>query len=126
MATAKKAHLGFIGAGWWATANYLPLLARRDDIELTAVCRLGQAELQQVKHRFGFQFATESAEELFNYPGLDAVFVVSHTRPYGNARERAPLAYPPRASRGFPFFLSRVGPARHITPYGRFPVRKPR
>jgi len=43
MAT-KKARIGFIGAGWWATANYLPLLAKRADVELTAVYRLGQAE----------------------------------------------------------------------------------
>ena len=27
MTTTKKARLGFLGAGWWATANYLPLLA---------------------------------------------------------------------------------------------------
>ena len=37
----RKARLGFIGAGWWATANYMPLLAARDDVELAAVCRLG-------------------------------------------------------------------------------------
>jgi predicted dehydrogenase len=65
----------------------MPLLGGRDDVELTAVCRLGQAELQQVKHRFGFKFATESAEELVNYPGLDAVFVVApHTLHYAHAR----------------------------------------
>jgi predicted dehydrogenase len=87
MTATRIAHLGFLGAGWWATANYLPLLAKRDDVELTAVCRLGQAELQQVKERFGFRFATESAEELVNYPGLDAVFVVSpHTLHYEHAR----------------------------------------
>src|SRR5262245_37750365 len=86
MAT-KKARLGFIGAGWWATANYMPLLAKRDDVELTAVCRLGKAELQKVKDKFGFRFATESAEELVNHPGLDAVFVVSpHTLHYEHAR----------------------------------------
>src|SRR5262245_21809019 len=86
MAT-KKARLGFIGAGWWATANYMPLLAKRDDVELTAVCRLGKPELQQVKDRFGFRFATESAEQLVNYPDLDAVFVVSpHTLHYEHAR----------------------------------------
>jgi predicted dehydrogenase len=83
----KTARLGFIGAGWWATANYMPLLAKRDDVELTAVCRLGARELRQVKERFGFRFATESAEELVNYPGLDAVFVVSpHTLHYEHAR----------------------------------------
>jgi predicted dehydrogenase len=82
-----KARLGFIGAGWWATANHMPVLAARDDVELTAVCRLGTAELQQVKDRFGFRFATESAEELVNYPGLDAVLVTSpHTLHHAHAR----------------------------------------
>jgi predicted dehydrogenase len=87
MSMTRKARLGFIGAGWWATANYMPLLAQREDVELTAVCRLGQAELQQVKDRFGFGFATENAEELVNYPDLDAVFVVSpHTLHHAHAR----------------------------------------
>jgi predicted dehydrogenase len=25
----KKARIGFIGTGWWATANHLPLLKQR-------------------------------------------------------------------------------------------------
>lgn len=85
--TTKKAHLGFIGAGWWATANHMPLLAQRDDVELTAVCRLGREDLQKVKEQFGFKFATENAEELVNYPGLDAVIVSSpHTLHFDHAR----------------------------------------
>jgi len=88
MATSdKKARLGFLGAGWWAAANHMPLLAQRDDVELAAVCRLGQAELQQVKEKFGFAFATEDAKELVNHPGLDAVFVSSpHTLHFEHAR----------------------------------------
>jgi predicted dehydrogenase len=87
MTTTRKARLGFIGAGWWATANHMPLLAQRDDVELTAVCRLGQAQLRQLQERFGFRLATEHAEELVNYPGLDAVIVASpHTLHYEHAR----------------------------------------
>jgi predicted dehydrogenase len=83
----KKVRLGLIGAGWWATANHLPLLAKRDDVELTAVCRLGHRELEQVKDQFGFRFATESAEELVNHPDLDAVIVCSpHTLHHEHAR----------------------------------------
>jgi predicted dehydrogenase len=85
--SARKARLGFIGAGWWATANHMPLLAKRDDVELTAVCRLGAAELKQVKDTFGFALATESAEQLVNHPGLDAVIVTSpHTLHFEHAR----------------------------------------
>jgi predicted dehydrogenase len=87
MPTATKARLGFIGAGWWATANYMPLLARRDDVELAAVCRLGRDELLRVQERFGFPFATEDAAELVRQPGLDAVVVTSpHTLHYQHAR----------------------------------------
>jgi predicted dehydrogenase len=87
MSTTKKACLGFIGAGWWATANHMPILAKRDDVELAAVCRLGQDELRQVRDKFGFPFATESAEELVNHPGLDAVVVSTpHTLHHEHAR----------------------------------------
>src|SRR5208337_3397766 len=87
MTARKKAHLGFIGAGWWATANHMPLLAQRDDVEMTAVCRLGKVELKQVQDRFGFTFATESAEELLQHPDLDAVIVTSpHTLHHEHAR----------------------------------------
>jgi predicted dehydrogenase len=83
----RKARLGFIGAGWWATANHMPLLAAREDVELTAVCRLGAAELRQVQEKFGFRFATEDARELVDYPGLDAVVVTSpHTLHHEHAR----------------------------------------
>src|SRR5262249_31266432 len=51
------------------------------------VCRLGRAELEQVRDRFGFRFATENAEELVFHPGLDAVVVTSpHTLHYEHAR----------------------------------------
>lgn len=87
MATKSKARLAFLGAGWWATANHMPILAQRDDVEMTAVCRLGKAELQQVKDKFGFRLATESAQELVNHPGLDAVIISSpHTFHYEHAR----------------------------------------
>lgn len=87
MTAHKKVRVGFVGAGWWATANHMPILAGRDDVELAGVCRLGTAELQQVKDKFGFPFATEKAEELIALPGLDAVVVTSpHTLHYDHAR----------------------------------------
>ncbi len=87
MPPSSKVRLGFLGAGWWATANHMPILAKRDDVELTAVCRLGQAELAQVRDKFGFRHATQAAAELVNYPGLDAVVVSSpHTLHYEHAK----------------------------------------
>jgi predicted dehydrogenase len=51
---STKVRLGFIGAGWWATSNHLPILAARNDVELVAVCRPGRPELALVQERFGF------------------------------------------------------------------------
>ncbi len=81
-----KARIGFIGAGWWASAIQLPYFASRDEVELVSVCRLGRAELAQVKERFGFAHATEDYHELLSHE-LDGVVVASpHTLHYEHAR----------------------------------------
>jgi len=72
-----KVRLGFIGAGWWATSNHMPILAARDDVELAGVCRLGAEELEQVRSRFGFGYATEDYRELLENCELDGVVVAS-------------------------------------------------
>ena len=82
----RKVRLGFIGAGWWATTNHIPLLAQRDDVELVAVCRLGSELLQTIKERFGFRFATENYLELLEQE-LDGVVVSTpHHLHYTQAR----------------------------------------
>lgn len=78
--------LGFIGAGWWATSNHMPILAARDDVEMAAVCRLGREELRHVRDRFGFAYATEDYLDLLDQP-LDAVVVATpHARHYEHAK----------------------------------------
>jgi predicted dehydrogenase len=83
---SDKVRLGFIGAGWWATSNHMPLLAAREDVEMVAVCRLGQRELELVRDRFGFRVATEDYREVLDQP-LDGVIVASpHSLHYTHAR----------------------------------------
>ncbi len=55
MASSRKLGVGFLGAGWWATANHIPVLKAREDVTLVGVCRLGKPELEKVKTAFGFQ-----------------------------------------------------------------------
>ena len=82
----RKVRIGFIGAGWWATTNHMPLLRERDDVELVAVCRLGSALLDAIQEEFGFPFATEDYRELLEQD-LDAVVVSSpHYLHYEHAR----------------------------------------
>ncbi|MBI2190376.1 MAG: Gfo/Idh/MocA family oxidoreductase [Planctomycetes bacterium] len=83
----KKARIGFIGAGWWASANHLPILARRDDVELAAVCRLGKTELQQVQEHFHIPYGTEDFRKMLDEVELDGVVVTTpHTVHYEPAR----------------------------------------
>ena len=83
----RVARIGVIGAGWWAAENHLPILARRDDVELAGICRLGAEELERVRARFGVPFATESATELLREVPLDGVLVTSpHAEHYQHAR----------------------------------------
>lgn len=83
----QKARLGFIGAGWWATSNHMPILKQRDDVEFVGVCRKGADELRAVEQQFGFAFATEDHNELLDKRELDAVVVASpHTLHFEHAR----------------------------------------
>ena len=71
-----KVRIGFIGAGWWATTNHMPILARREDVEMAGVCRLGTEMLHAVKEAFNFPYATEDYHELLAQE-LDGVVVTS-------------------------------------------------
>jgi predicted dehydrogenase len=83
----RKVRVGFIGAGWWATANHMPLLRAREDVELAAVCRLGRTELERVRDHFGFRFAYEDYRAMLDEVELDAVFIVSpHPLHFEHAR----------------------------------------
>lgn len=82
----KKIKVGFIGAGWWATSNHMPLLKNEADVELHSVCCLGKENLKKVMNHYPFQFGTESYEEVVKQP-LDALFVCSpHVHHYAHAK----------------------------------------
>ena len=87
MGDGKIARLGFIGAGWWASSNHMPVLAERRDVELAAVCRLGKVELRKLQEGFGFSYATEDYRAMLEEVELDGVVVASpHSLHYEHAR----------------------------------------
>lgn len=69
-----RVRLGFIGAGWWATTNHMPLLAGRDDVEMVGVASLGREMLLKVQDMFGFKYIMEDYHELLELE-LDGVVV---------------------------------------------------
>ncbi len=76
-----------IGAGWYAAENHIPTLARRPDVVLDGVCRLGAAELARVRAHFGFAFASEDHRDLLARRP-DVVIVASpHRHHYAHVRD---------------------------------------
>ncbi len=74
-----KVRVGIIGAGAWTVASHIPnLLARRNEVELVAICRKGPAKLEALRSQFGFQYGFEDHRELLRL-GLDACIVSSPT-----------------------------------------------
>jgi len=72
----RKARLGFIGAGWWATTNHIPLLQARRDVELVSVCGLDESLNKRIQEDFGFAHSTTDYRELLQQR-LDGVVVSS-------------------------------------------------
>jgi predicted dehydrogenase len=68
-----RVRLGAIGAGWWATSNHFPLFAAHEAVDLVGVCSTGP-DLEAIRERFGFTFATEDSGELLA-ADLDAVVI---------------------------------------------------
>jgi predicted dehydrogenase len=71
-----KARIGFIGVGWWATTNHIPMLRARSDVELVSVCGLDKAVNERIKRDFGVSHSTRNPQELLEQK-LDGVIVAS-------------------------------------------------
>lgn len=72
----RKARLGIIGAGWWSTTYYMPILRERTDVELVSVCGLDEAILTRCQRDFGFSHTTTDYRELLAQE-LDGVIIAS-------------------------------------------------
>ena len=60
----RRVRIGFIGAGWWATTNHMPMLYARRDVVLASACGLDLDILNRVQSDFGFEHTTSDYREL--------------------------------------------------------------
>jgi predicted dehydrogenase len=75
----SRLRVGVLGAGSWVVASHLPTLeTRRDELEFVAVCREGPELLEQIRARFGFQFASENYQDVLD-ADVDLCIVASPT-----------------------------------------------
>jgi predicted dehydrogenase len=76
----RKARVGVIGAGWWATVSHLPTLKANPDCEIVAVNRLGASELDEIRSTFDIPLAFEDWREMLERVPMDGVVIASpHT-----------------------------------------------
>jgi predicted dehydrogenase len=81
----SPARIGVIGAGFWASYQYLPFYRDHPDVELVGAVRKDEAGLDAFRREFGLEVATSSVGELLA-AGLDGVVVSS---PHDLHREHA-------------------------------------
>lgn len=81
-----KIRAAVIGAGWYAAQNHIPTLARRADVTLDGVSRLGPAALAKVRDHFGFAFASENFRAVLERRPDIVVVASPHDLHYTHAR----------------------------------------
>ena len=73
-----KVNLAFIGAGSYAQGNLLPNIPKNDtDIVCKAVMTQSGTTSKRVAERFGFEFCTDSKEDILKNPDIDTVFIAT-------------------------------------------------
>lgn len=68
--------VGIVGAGSWAVANHMPLLAARDDVQIVAACTLGREKLATLQTLFDVEVVSEDYMDVLDV-GPDVVVVSS-------------------------------------------------
>ena len=82
----RKLRAAVVGAGHFAYRVHIPVLARRPEVILDSVCRLGTAELDLIREEFGFAFATEAWRRILDRDIDIAVIASPHHLHFEQAR----------------------------------------
>ena len=72
----KQVRIGFIGVGWWATTNHMPMLHARRDVIMASACGLDEEVLKRVQDDYQFEHTTKDHNELLAQ-NLDGVIVAT-------------------------------------------------
>ena len=72
----SSARIGVIGAGFWASYQYLPFYRDHAEVELVGAVRKDEAGLDAFRREFGLEVSTSSVDELLA-AGVDGVVVSS-------------------------------------------------
>lgn len=78
-----------IGAGNFGRLVLLPLLAKRDDVNLRTVCTATGLTASSVAQRYQFQLSTSKADQVLDDPQTDAVMILTRHHLHSDLAVRA-------------------------------------
>ena len=73
----EKINIGFIGAGSYAQSHLLPHLQHKKNVVLKGVMTASGVSARSVADRFGFEFCTSNAEDIFADESINTLFIAS-------------------------------------------------
>jgi len=73
----EKINIGFLGAGSFAQTFLLPHIAKEKDIAFIGIVNRQGHTAQTVAGRYGFAFASTSADDIYNDERIDTVFIAT-------------------------------------------------
>jgi polar amino acid transport system substrate-binding protein len=74
---SEKIGLGFIGAGSYAQSHLLPNIPKSEKVSCIGVMTNSGTSSRSVAERFGFEFCTETDDELLGHTGINTVFIAT-------------------------------------------------
>ena len=75
--TAEKANIGVIGAGNYAKATFLPAMRKNKDTNFIGIASINGVNAQHAASKFGFDYATSSAQEIFKDKNINSVVIMT-------------------------------------------------
>jgi predicted dehydrogenase len=87
MAADRKARIGLVGTGWWATYAHLPALAQRPDVELVALSNRSADKLRLAAEAFHIDKTYTNYRKMLDRESLDGIVIAaSHQMHYQIAK----------------------------------------
>ncbi|MCF6277673.1 MAG: bi-domain-containing oxidoreductase, partial [Anaerolineales bacterium] len=81
--SASAVKLGMIGAGLFANATLLPAI-KKTDMELVGIASAGGLKAQHSAKKFGFAYATSSADKIINDENVNTVAILTRHDQHAN------------------------------------------
>lgn len=79
-----KVNIAFVGAGSYAMSNLLPNIPKSGDVRLKSVLTSSGTSARTVAEKYGFEFCAGSADDVFNNPEIDTIFVATRHDSHAN------------------------------------------